>query len=524
MKIEKSVNITQTDYLSKTTKDYLNNNGISNLFPTKPTIELILKKSLSKKFSENQRQTLVNAIIKQYKNDNIKLSENSKVYKNINSLLNKNVFTCTTGQQIHIFLGPLFFIYKIKSLLKIINIINSRNHENKVVPIFWMATEDHDFEEINKTKLYGKEYIWQKQHGNAVGRLKCEGLTQIIDELEKRADKSEENRIWFDLLRKNYHEKNSLSVATRGVLHHIFEKEGLIILNPDDAELKKIALNIFEKEISENLIYKTAKQQNSLLKKEGYKPALNPQKLNYFWFKEEKRLKIIENKHNQLELSDSSAFSVSEIKKTPENLSPNVLSRAMYQEAILPNIVYVGGNAEIEYWMLLTQTFEALEMQFPVLMLRDSAILLSKKTYKEIDNLNLLPEDLLLEITEIIEKSKLKTNYQANKIEKNIEEITTKTELLANEMINHGYEKAKVELYEKELKSIIAKLEHYKKSYDYNAIFENKSYEKIIKLKSKYFSNKQERIDYFSEYPKMLKFVNELNFNDFDSKLHFLSY
>ncbi|MCC6721951.1 MAG: bacillithiol biosynthesis cysteine-adding enzyme BshC [Bacteroidia bacterium] len=521
MKIVKSLNISETDYLSKTTKNYINGTAKNNVFFKQPSLDLILKNSLTREFEISKRPTLVNSLLNQYKNDNIRLDIKSEVYKNILSLKENNIFTCTTGQQIHIFLGPLFFIYKIKSLLKIVKLINSQKHKNKVVPIFWMASEDHDFEEISKTKLFGNEYKWEIISGNAVGRLNCKGLHDLISELESRADKTEENKALFLLLKKHYYEKNTLSAATRGILHDIFEKEGLIIINPDDKALKEMAINVFREELENNLIYKTANEQSTTLKKNGYKPVLNPQKSNFFWLDNEKRYKLIESENKNFEYHKGMKISKEEILKNVEKLSPNVFARVLYQESILPNLVYVGGSTEIEYCLLLTKTFEKFKMKFPVLILRDSAIILKEKIYNDIKKLGIYPEDLFLNSEKLINKVnskqssiKGKVDVKLNKLEKLLAEIN-------DEMISSEYEKHKVELYIKEFNSTLNKLKNYKSKIDLAVLVENPISEKVLKLKSKFFTSIQERTDFLIEYPDL--YSCNFIFEGLESRFYFLS-
>lgn len=521
MKVVKSVDIWATDYLSKATKDYILGTGNPEIFPPQPTLQLVLDKSLTKVFSKNERENLVKILLKQYKNDEIKLSKTSKVFKNIILLENENVFSVTTGQQIHIFLGPLFFLYKIKSLLKIASEFNKQKTVNKVVPIFWMASEDHDFEEISSVKLYGKEYRWQAKQGNAVGRIACEGLPQLITSLEERADKTPLNNKMFSLFRKFYTPQNTLAKATRCILHDIFKDEGLIIINPDDDELKKVAVKTLKNELKNNVIFTKAKEQSELLKKSGYKPVLNPQKTNYFWLENGKRHKLKETNDGDFEIKEQKKISLNEISKTPEKLSPNVLSRAIYQETVLPNLVYVAGSTEIEYWLLLTKVFEKSGLQFPVLFLRDSAVILSEKTYNDIKKLKLNPEDFFESHKNILKKVSIEFGNKANEIEDELKKALKNAENLKTKMIDFGYEKIKVELNVKQLENVISKLKNFIQNEE-NLLNFSPSNDKLVKIKDKFFEAKQERIDFVIEYPELFDSISVTNFTEFTHKTHFL--
>lgn len=225
-----SIPIIETPYAGKLTKAFLSGESIGGLNPGKSTEGSLAQKASKKKYTSAQRKILVRVLKKQYQQDTIELEEDSAVLNSINSLLSEDTFTFTTGQQIHIFLGPLFFIYKIQSLLARVKYFNSSNSGYKAVPVFWMATEDHDLEEINYVKLYNEIYQWDMEPGNAVGKLKCSGLEELLEKIWDRADKTEENDRLFSIFRKHYTANHTLAAATRSVLHELFGKDGLIIL------------------------------------------------------------------------------------------------------------------------------------------------------------------------------------------------------------------------------------------------------------------------------------------------------
>ncbi|NUM32171.1 MAG: bacillithiol biosynthesis cysteine-adding enzyme BshC [Bacteroidetes bacterium] len=522
MKIIKSIDICATDYLSKTTKDYLLGVNNQNIFPPKPTLELVYENSLNRKFSKKQRIKLVEILLRQYENHKINLNPNSQVYKNIKLLEKSKTFTFTSGQQIHIFLGPLFFLYKIKSLLSLTVNFNNKYSKTQAVPVFWMATEDHDFEEIRKVKLYGKEYFWDSKQGDAVGRILCKGLPELISTIEERADKNLHNKQMFSMLRKHYTPEKTLAEATRAILHEIFETNGLIIINPDDTEFKKIALDSFEKEITNDIIFTNAKLQHETLKKNGYKPVLNPQKTNYFWLENCKRLKIKENQEDAFEIDGEKKLTLSEIIKTPEKLSPNVLSRAIYQETILPNLVYLAGSTEIDYWLLLKSTFEKMKLPYPVLFLRDSAIILSEKTYSDINKLKLEPEDMLKNINELSKICSKEIYNSTLELEEEIKNIYKKIEIIKSKMTDLGYEKAKIEQNIKGLESAISKIKNLIQN-DENILKSVSSNNKLKKIKERFFSSKQERNDFAIEYPELFEEINLLDFNKISTSMYFLS-
>src|SRR5690606_21269725 len=104
---------------------------------------------------------------------------------NLEALLQENTFSITTGHQLNLFTGPLYFLYKIISAINLASALKEKYSENNFVPVYWMATEDHDFEEINFFNLHGKKFKWnssQPEAGkDAVGNLNTEGLDEVYN-------------------------------------------------------------------------------------------------------------------------------------------------------------------------------------------------------------------------------------------------------------------------------------------------------------------------------------------------------
>lgn len=493
-------NIKDTPYVGKLTRDLLANKWVGIENPILQSYEQLSEKAKSREFTTEQRAILVSVLHNQYKLDGIDLPSNSKVYQNIESLGQENHFTITTGQQIHLFLGPLFFIYKIESLLRHVQNFNDLFKETQVIPVFWMASEDHDFEEINYVKLYGENYRWETQSGNAVGRIFCEGINELIDVLENRADKNESNKNFFALLRKHYTENKTLSAATRGLLHELFENRGLVILNPDDHQLKEMFMPIALSELSNQVAFSEYNSTLKKLKTEGYNSRVNAQEINYFWLDAKQRTKLrIENK-DILIGNTGEKINLKEIEENSSKLSPNVITRPLYQESVLPNIAYVGGNAEIEYWTPLKSTFEKLNLAFPALILRDSRILLSSKNSKIINESGLNWFDLFKTESEIIDI----LNHKKSNFETIFNHIFQNYNLLKSEleqsklMLANGFKDLK------EIEKLTHKLSNTITNEELNSKKNAESIQRILKIKQKFFEQKQERDEFSINYASQI--------------------
>src|SRR5699024_1121789 len=138
------------------------------------------------------------------------------VQENIESLKQANTFTVTTGHQLNIFTGPLYFIYKIITVINTSKVLAKEYPDCRFVPVYWMASEDHDFEEINHFNLFGKTYRWETSQKGPVGRFSTESIQAVLDDLPEKVP----------LFENAYQEGKTLAAATRHYVHELFGAEG----------------------------------------------------------------------------------------------------------------------------------------------------------------------------------------------------------------------------------------------------------------------------------------------------------
>ena len=329
-----------------------------------------------KDLSPSNRKVLVNALTNQYQNTGL------TVPNNVTQLLNKGTFTITTGHQLCLFTGPQYFIHKIVTVIKSSIDLNKKYPNFHFVPLFWLASEDHDLEEISKVKIFGKEINIDESFNKAVGKLDSSVFETALTELKELLKNDDKANDLVQLFTDSFNQGN-WSDVTRYYLHHLFQDYGLVILDANDKALKASFKAFFSKEIKEKLIFKSVTKTNSSLKQLGYKTAINPRELNLFYLDKNSRNRIIfseesytigENKFSLETLDDL-------IEHQPELFSPNVLMRPIYQEFILPNIAYVGGPSEITYWLQLKKSFDTSSIEFPLLILRDHFSWIDSKSF-----------------------------------------------------------------------------------------------------------------------------------------------
>jgi bacillithiol biosynthesis cysteine-adding enzyme BshC len=385
--------------------DYLNNDEkINSLISVVPSLESFEHVIANRTFDAQKRATLVEVLKEQYK----ELSCNVQVENNISNLALNNTYTVTTGHQLCLFTGPLYFVYKILSTIKLAARLQERYPSYNFVPVYWMATEDHDLAEINHAYFYNKKLTWQTEQTGPVGPMRTSGINEVIDELIQILGSGPRVTEIESLLRKSY-QHATLAEATRYLVNELFGTYGLVVVDGNDARYKTSFLNIIRKELYEHQGYNTIDTTNAYLHENGYKVQVNPREVNLFYMKDELRSRIDRVSDNQWKVVDTGiTFDKTqleqELENHPERFSPNVALRPIYQETILPNLAYIGGPGELAYWLQLKAFFNKAGVSYPALILRDSVLLISQKIQSRLQKLELSPKDLFADVQETIKR------------------------------------------------------------------------------------------------------------------------
>lgn len=492
----------ESGYFSKLIVDYLNQNAnLKPFYSFSPTLEnyklqLEIKKE---NYNSTNRKTLVETLEKQYKS--LTISEKTKI--NIELLKKENTFTITTGHQLNLFTGPLYFIYKIVSTINTSEALQKKYPDYNFVPIYWMATEDHDFEEINYFNFKNSKIKWDKDTSGPVGRLSTDGLESVLNEFKSKIGPGENAQFLLQIFEDAYLKHSNLADATRYLTNELFKEYGLVILDADDKNLKKIFIPYFENELSKQTSFQQVTSTNQKLT--NYSIQVNPRELNLFFMENNLRERIVLENNLYKVLNTNIEFTKEEIllevKNSPEKFSPNVLIRPLFQEVILPNLGYIGGGGEIAYWLQLKSNFDANSVAFPILQLRNSVLILSEKQNSKIEKLGLNWKELFSPIATLV-KNKTK---EISSIEFNFDEQIQflkdqfeKLEKIAT-LTDSSFSKAVKAQETKQIKGLLnleKRLLKAEKKIHYEQL------ERIILLKEELFPNNnlQERIKNFSEY------------------------
>lgn len=332
----------------------------------------------SKEYTSAQRKILTNVLNNQLKN--LQLSEKQK--DNIEALSHENTFTITTGHQLNLFSGPVFFIYKILQTIKTADFL-TQNSDKKFVPIFWLATEDHDFEEINHFKTENNFYQIKGKSGGAVGRILLEE-NSFIEEFEKEFKDDVFGTQLILLAKKAYQKGRTLTEATKILVQELFAEFGLLMIDGDDVLLKNQMNAIFSEELQHQITYHFSKEKVNFLTEKYGKVQVNPREINLFYLDEERNRITFDGEQYQI-IDKNLTFTFEEMTKDWTKISPNALLRPVFQEKVLPNIAYIGGNAEIMYWLELPDVFRKFGVEFPLLIPRNSLLYLKEKTFRKIE-------------------------------------------------------------------------------------------------------------------------------------------
>lgn len=385
------------DYLDQ--KEHLQ--SLYNRFPSIENFEGQIAEKKSN-YPDSNREVLYSVLKKQY--DSIAIS--ALTSNNIEDLKNSNTFTVTTGHQLNLFTGPLYFLYKIISTINLTKELKKAYPENNFVPIYWMATEDHDFEEINYFNFKGKKFRWNKESFGPVGGLSTQGLNEVLLKYERNLGLGSNAEELKTLFEDAYLKHNNLAEATRFLADKLFGSHGLVILDADDKDLKKLFIPYAKEELLLQTSHKRVLETAELLA--DYKIQVNPREINLFYIEDNLRERIIleDDKYtvNTTEINFTEKEILSELENHPEKFSPNVIMRPLYQEVILPNLCYIGGGGELAYWLELKSYFDASNVPFPTLLLRNSVLLATEKQANKADKLELSWSDLFLKQFDLKEK------------------------------------------------------------------------------------------------------------------------
>lgn len=396
-------------FRSKLLNDYLKGDDfLKQFYAFSPSLDSFREVIESRKKFPVNRTLLVQELLQQHKDF---LARFPNVSSNIKELENNSTFTVTTGHQLCLAGGPLFFIYKILTVINLAVELNKRFPDCKFVPVYWMATEDHDFEEIAGLNVNGAEVKWNHLLAGATGRMDLQGLEEFFVTAEKSIAGFPGSDRLKQIFHSAYASGRTLAEATRTFVLDFFGEDGLLVLDADVPAFKKEFSNILKDELIHESSFAAVNAADKVLNTR-YSMQVKPREINLFYLSENFRSRIVRSGNTFEVLNSNLKFSqeeiLSEVEHHPERFSPNVILRPVYQEVLLPNLAYIGGPAETAYWLQFKQVFDHHQVFYPVLVPRNHAVIIESKPWKHWSKLRLGHSELFIDceklITDVVKK------------------------------------------------------------------------------------------------------------------------
>jgi bacillithiol biosynthesis cysteine-adding enzyme BshC len=498
----KHIPFSSTHVFSKLINDYLEGKGTAlDFVQYAPNLEGYRAAIEGRKKHPINRNLLFDVLTKQYAN----LPQENAVNNQI-ALLNKdNTFVITTAHQPNLFTGPLYFFYKIIHAIQLATSLKAAFPECNFVPVYYMGSEDADLEEVGSFNLDAKNYQWATKQTGAIGRMQVDdALLVLLKQLESYWTILPQGQKALEILKEAYQKGKTISEATLSFVHAFFGSKGLLVLQPDDAALKAAFIPVMEKELLTSFSHEAIQPPINALSKD-YHVQSEGRSINLFYLKDSKRARIEKQGEQFMVVDTGIQFTekeiIAELHQYPERFSPNVILRGVYQETILPGVVFVGGGGELAYWMELKNVFDQVGVHYPVLQLRNSFLLIRQKQADQWAAMQFEEQDLFKPILELEVAYVKKHATQALDLQDQISHLTTLYSTIKNEVVKvdptlgtHAEnlaQQAKAKLLALEKKMVRA--EKRKQSVDI---------QRIHRIKKELFpqDNLQEREEHFSRW------------------------
>jgi len=350
---------------------------------------------------ENPNKSKIAEIIKeQYKGFN----PSQKTVQNIELLNDDKTIAVFTGQQLGLLGGPLYTVYKLFTAIKLSEHLNAKFSDYNFVPIFWMAGDDHDFEEISSVNIVSKENEIAKivySDGNepdfnrgAVGDLLYnESINEFKKIIQENIRETEFTKDLFALINNVLDEGLKIKTSFFDLLYQIFDDTGLIIFNPQNKEVKKILKPIFRKELINYKKHTNDLLLNSADLDENYHAQVKIKPINLFMSDESGRYLIepVEDEYRlkgkRKKITKDEILSL--VEDEPERFSANVLLRPICEDYLFPTGFYIGGPGEISYYAQAIPLYKHYDLQHPIVFPRSSATIIEGNIAKILVKYNL---------------------------------------------------------------------------------------------------------------------------------------
>ena len=424
-----------THVFSKLINDYLEGKGTAlDFVQYAPNLEGYRAAIEGRKKHPINRGLLFDVLTKQYAN----LPQENAVNNQIALLKKDNTFVVTTAHQPNLFTGPLYFFYKIIHAIQLAASLKAAFPECNFVPVYYMGSEDADLDEVGSFNLDQTKCQWVTKQSGAIGRMQVDdALLILLKQLESYWTILPQGQKALEILKEAYQKGKTISEATLSFVHAFFGAKGLLVLQPDDTALKAAFIPVMEKELLTGFSHQAIQPTIAALSKD-YHVQSEGRSINLFYLKDNLRARIEKQGDQYIVVDSAIQFTEAEIiaalHQHPERFSPNVILRGVFQETILPGVVFVGGGGELAYWMELKNVFQAVGVHYPLLQLRNSFLLISQKQAEQWSAMQFEEQDLFKPILELeIAYVKKHTNTKLD-LQDQLKNLTTLYTTIKNEV------------------------------------------------------------------------------------------
>jgi bacillithiol synthase len=380
--------------------------------------------------------------------------------ENIKALAFSDALVVATGQQVGLFSGPLYTIYKACTVIRYAQELGELLRV-PVVPLFYLVAEDHDFDEVQWAGFVDKDLNFNQliyRPGITPDRLPVcqlvleENVEKVIFEFEQRTPPTEFKIDVLQSLRNYYHPGQFFHLAFAGWFSKLFSQYGIVLFDSSNREFKTAILPLFEEELVKNLCSSSIEFMNTKLERMGYKPQIEI-------IKYRPQVAILKNGRHSLKrsgadfvnLQNNEVITAAELLSLPEILSPKAAFRPLVQDFLFPTVAYVGGPAEIAYWAQLRSAYEAFNLSMPVVIPRAGFTLLEPKIKKYLSRFEISPVEFIADSSHALQQ--INRKMIPTNIVDNIDEMRSEMDVRWNSLekaviefdpnLQSGFEKTK---------------------------------------------------------------------------------
>jgi len=380
---------------SKLFKDYIQQKSeLTDFFETPPFNSQDLK-NRAENISFPSDRIKVSDALKEF-NNQFEPSETTLL--NIEKLRDPSTLAVVTGQQMVLYGGPVYTVLKTLTAIQL-----AKKYEKElnrpVVPIFWLADEDHDVEEISQFGLMNRDEMIEcsasfEEPGKRVSQYSLKEVHQQLRTCVKNGliDTDFSKKLW-DILDSSYNEKHSVVKAFGLLMRKLFGKHGLILAGSNDEILKSISKNALTKCVSRaEDIADRLRENTKTLEKLGYRGQVHLNNSNLFYISDNgQRVKIqydgeiwfIDNSETRWSPNEL----IRDINENPNRFSPNVFLRPILQDRIIPTLSYVAGPGEIAYYAQMSGIYDYFDQTMPQIVPRFSVTLIESSVERIMEKL-----------------------------------------------------------------------------------------------------------------------------------------